>query len=137
MKLLNMFSLMSFLCKNIICLCIIFVISVILKNLMINLLLQILFYSVSYFFYFQSQLVCWAVESCCTKTRKHFNENWCLIYWIDFSINVLIMLIDVLIDFWSILCQCFNWHVSCDKQHWLRLSQSSEKQNQLTLSCTL
>ena len=32
--------------------------------------------SVSYSFYFQLQLACWAVESCCVKSERHFNENW-------------------------------------------------------------
>ena len=36
----------------------------------------IAFYSISYSFYFQLQLVCWAVESCCVKMRRCFNENW-------------------------------------------------------------
>ena len=39
-------------------------------------------HSVSYFFYFQSQLICWTVKSCCAKTEKHFNENWYLVFWL-------------------------------------------------------
>ena len=56
-------------------------------------------HSVSYSFYSQLQLVCWTVKSCCTKMKRHFNENWYLMYWIDFLISVLIILIDILIDF--------------------------------------
>ena len=73
----------------------------------------IAFHSVSYFFYSQLQLTCWTVESCCAKTEKHFNENWCLTFWVDFSISISIMfnqyfdwfLIDFLI---SILIDLIN-----------------------------
>ena len=33
-------------------------------------------YSVSYSFYFQLQLICWAVEFCCAKSERCFNESW-------------------------------------------------------------
>ena len=34
------------------------------------------FYSVSYSFYSQSQLICQTVEFCCVKSKKCFNESW-------------------------------------------------------------
>ena len=62
----------------------------------------IAFPSVSYFFYSQLQSACWAVEFCCAKMRRCFNENWCLMFWVDFSISILIM---------------FNW--CSQSSHWL------------------
>ena len=44
----------------------------ILINFWVN---YIIFYSISYFFYFWSQLICWTVKFCCAKSEKHFNEN--------------------------------------------------------------
>ena len=33
-------------------------------------------YSVNYFFYFQSQLICQTIKFCCVKSKKCFNKNW-------------------------------------------------------------
>ena len=107
----------------------------------------IISYSVSYSFYSQLQLVCWVIESHCVKKRRHFNKNWQLTFWIDFLISILI-----------IFNQYFNWFLNFDQYFdwfvtdalifltsvqavmndiWLRLSQNSDEQSQLTLSCAL
>ena len=107
----------------------------------------IAFYSISYSFYSQLQLICWTVESCCAKTEKHFNENWCLIFWVDFSISVLIMF-NWCFDWFLNFDQYFDWFVTdalifltdmwaVMNNVWLRLSQSSDEWSQLTLSCIL
>ena len=91
-------------------------------------------YSVSYSFYFQSQLACWAVEYCCVKGERCFNESWQSVFWVDFSTSVLTdfwliftdILIDILISLWAAM-----------NDIWLRLGQSPNKQSQLRLSCTL
>ena len=104
-------------------------------------------HSVSYFFYFQSQLICWTVKSCCAKIKRHFNKSWYLTYWIDFSISVLIMF-NWCFDWFLNFDQCFDWFVTdtlifltdvwaAMNDVWLRLNQSSEKWSQLTLSCAL
>ena len=67
------------------------------------------FYSVSYSFYSQLQLTCWAVKSCCVKGGRCFNKSWQLMFWINFSISVLTdfwlifisILIDILAGLWA------------------------------------
>ena len=66
-------------------------------------------YSVSYSFYSQLQLTHWVIESCCVKRRRHFNENWQLIFWVDFSISVLT-------DFWLIFTDVLIFWSTCELQ---------------------
>ena len=49
-----------------------FICSRILTDFWVN---YIILYLVSYFFYFQLQLICQTVESCCAKNKKCFNKN--------------------------------------------------------------
>ena len=69
----------------------------------------IIFHSVSYFFYFQLQLICQTVKFCCVKSERCFNESltldvltvfW-LIFWSAFWFDLL--------TFWLFWLMCELW----------------------------